>query len=818
MAKTYEISFKLGAQMAGNFAKTMTSAGNALGQLNKHIGDLNNSQSSIASLISLRQQVANSSREYIKARQNVAELGRAIASTDQPTKEMTRNFEYAKLQVKQAKDRLTQQRQELSQLNTQLGTTGKSTKDLIRDQEQMAAAAKRAAKAQASLSDTMAKQQANLQRRGDLRGQLFDTAALAATFAAPIRAAMQFESAMADVNKVVDQTTEQSAAMGQEIMNMSRQIPIAANGLAEIVAAGGQAGIARKDLLGFAESAAKMGVAFDITAGQAGEMMAKWRTAFGLTQTEVTALADQINYLSNTSAASAPAISDVVTRVGGLGKLSGLSSGEVAAMASALVAVGAPSEVAATGLQNMMLAMTAGKSATNAQKQAFAELGFEAQEMAAMMQNDAQGAILSVLSAVQALDAEERPAVLTEIFGKESIKSIGQLVNQADLLKTNFNNIGDASIYAGSMQKEFAARSATTQNNMQLLSNRVNALGISLGNILLPGVNAVVGAIGPLIDMAANMANNFPVLTSVIVGTAAALAGMKIVSLAAAYAWTFIYGGALQVIKVLQIMRTAWLLSTGAIVANTATSKAAIIVSKGLTAAQWLLNAAMAANPIGLIIVGIGALISAGLLLWANWEKVSAFFVAAWAKIKSLFSSFNPLGWMKAGFNSINSYLSKFSLYNSGKKILSTLASGIKSAAMMPINAVKNVFNRVRKYLPFSDAKVGPFSQLTASGAAIMKTLGDGMKAEGPTAMTRPLGASAAGVVGGARSMGDRAASLGSATASGFNVTVTQQISIGAGVGADVEAQARAGASAGAAELVKKIKEATSRERRLSFA
>ncbi|UTW68688.1 phage tail tape measure protein [Anaerobacillus sp. HL2] len=40
-----------------------------------------------------------------------------------------------------------------------------------------------------------------------------------------------------------------------------------------------------------------MGVAFDVTADEAGQMMAEWRTAFKMNQTEVSTLADQINYL-----------------------------------------------------------------------------------------------------------------------------------------------------------------------------------------------------------------------------------------------------------------------------------------------------------------------------------------------------------------------------------------------------------------------------------------------------------------------------------------------------------------------------------------
>ncbi|SUI45945.1 transglycosylase [Salmonella enterica subsp. indica] len=50
----------------------------------------------------------------------------------------------------------------------------------------------------------------------------------------------------------------------------------------------------------FANDAVKMGVAFDTTAEESGQMMAQWRTAFKLTQEDVVVLADKINYLGNT--------------------------------------------------------------------------------------------------------------------------------------------------------------------------------------------------------------------------------------------------------------------------------------------------------------------------------------------------------------------------------------------------------------------------------------------------------------------------------------------------------------------------------------
>ncbi|EIS2725915.1 phage tail tape measure protein, partial [Salmonella enterica subsp. enterica serovar Derby] len=110
-----------------------------------------------------------------------------------------------------------------------------------------------------------------------------------------------------DIRKVVDGLDDKKAfaQMSDDILTLSTQLPMAAEGIAEIVAAGGQAGIARGDLMQFANDAVKMGVAFDTTAEESGQMMAQWRTAFKLTQEDVVVLADKINYLGNTGPANA---------------------------------------------------------------------------------------------------------------------------------------------------------------------------------------------------------------------------------------------------------------------------------------------------------------------------------------------------------------------------------------------------------------------------------------------------------------------------------------------------------------------------------
>ena len=71
-------------------------------------------------------------------------------------------------------------------------------------------------------------------------------------------------------------------------------------------------------------------------------------------------------------------------------------------------------------------------------------------------------------------------------------------------------------------------------------------------------------------------------------------------------------------------------------------------------------------------------------------------------------------------------------LAESGRKLLMTLVSGIKSVAMAPYEAVKGAMGAIRNLLPFSDAKEGPLSQLTLSGSKVLDTLGAGIVAAAP--------------------------------------------------------------------------------------
>lgn len=428
-------------------------------------------------------------------------------------------------------------------------------------------------------------------------GEALQGGAIAAPFVMGVKAAIGFESAMADVKKVVNfESPAQFKAMSDDVLNLSERLPMAAEGIAQIVAAGGQSGIAREELNQFAEDAVKMGVAFDQTASESGEMMAKWRTAFRMNQTEVVALADRINYLGNTGPANTKQISAIITEVGALGEVAGLSSAQVAAIGATMAGVGVKQDVAATGIKNFMLAMTKGSAATKSQAEAFKSLRLDSKQVAEAMQKDSQATMLDLLKRISQVDAAKRPALLTNLFGSESVAAITPLVTNLQLLSGNLTKVGDATAYAGSMEAEYKSRSETTANAMQLLQNRVTRLGITVGSMLLPPLNDFMATVGPIISGVTSLAGAHPWLIKGLLGAAV---GFTVLRLATA----------------------------------------------GASAALALMNGVASMSPVGMIVRGIA--IAAGVLI-ANWSTVAPYFQAVWDKIKA--PAMAVWEWMKTAF------------------------------------------------------------------------------------------------------------------------------------------------------------------------
>lgn len=225
-------------------------------------------------------------------------------------------------------------------------------------------------------------------------------------------------------------------------------------------------------------------------------MMADWRAGMALSLPQVYSLADAVNHLSNNMNATAPALGEVIQRVGAAAMACGLAETQVAALGAAFLSAGASPEIAATALKKFTTTLVKGAAMSKDQAAAFQSLGFSATQMAKDMQTDAQGTIFKVLQALANKPKELQMSLLTEMFGEEAIGAIAPLLQNMGNLSQAFELVGDKSKYAGSMQAEFDTRSKTTQNALQLLSNKLTNLAIAVGNVFLPVITAGANALG----------------------------------------------------------------------------------------------------------------------------------------------------------------------------------------------------------------------------------------------------------------------------------------------------------------------------------
>lgn len=224
-----------------------------------------------------------------------------------------------------------------------------------------------------------------------------------------------------------------------------------------------------------------------------------------------------------------------------------------------------------------------------------------------------QGAYLAVgqIASKGKVQAEELRGQLGErLPGAFNIAAKAMGVTQAELdklLQTGKVTAEDfLPKFAAQLQKTFAEDAAKVADSpaasIENFKNSVFRLQVAFGQYLLPTVQ--------------NLLNNYLIPAINYIGRNIELFGQLAVVVGVAYgAWTA-YNGVL---------------------ALTAAYKASVAIATGnLTVAQWLLNAAMSANPVGLLITALAALAAGIVYAWNKFEGFRGFMIGIWEVIKEM--------------------------------------------------------------------------------------------------------------------------------------------------------------------------------------
>lgn len=208
--------------------------------------------------------------------------------------------------------------------------------------------------------------------------------------------------------------------------------------------------------------------------------------------------------------------------------------------------------------------------------------------------------------------------------------------------------------------------------------------------------HAVVGGMRWLVNGIATLMTNaveWSVNTACIIANKAALIAHKAVG---GVVWLVQQAAALGVASAAWIHNTAMMVVNKAgMVASAVASGVATGATAALTAAQWALNAAFVATPIGWIVLGLAAVVAAGVALYKNWDTVKAKAGEVWNSIKTAFGgirdsitgAFSAAKEKVAGFFSwlnqkIESVPILGSIYKGGKNAVSWIADRLDGNAM----------------------------------------------------------------------------------------------------------------------------------------
>src|SRR3990167_8429672 len=173
--------------------------------------------------------------------------------------------------------------------------------------------------------------------------------------AAVAKKTIDWESALAGVNKTMDLTPGELQAIGTDIRKLATEIPLTANALAGLVEQAGALGIKKQDVLAFAEATATIGVTTNVAAEQAASSLGILSNPLGLTGKDFERFGSSLVDLGNKGASTEHTILAIAERGAGAAAPIGLSADDLLGWSSAIANIGMEPEAAGTSFQRFAL-------------------------------------------------------------------------------------------------------------------------------------------------------------------------------------------------------------------------------------------------------------------------------------------------------------------------------------------------------------------------------------------------------------------------------------------------------------------------------
>lgn len=338
--------------------------------------------------------------------------------------------------------------------------------------------------------------------------------------------------------------------------------------------------------------------------GYASDLITDSMSALGLETKDTTTFVDQLTMTSQKSNTSMGQLGEAILTVGGTAKKLKGGTVELNTVLGILADEGLKGSQAGTALRNVILSLAA---PTDTASKELKKLGVNAY--------DANGNFKSLdtiftelLHSTDNLSESAKNQAFTKIFNKNDLKAVETLLANTG---GRFDELSGAiENSAGAAEKTAKTMNTNLKGALTTLSSALEGMGIAIfekfKEPLTKAVNTAATAIQNLIK-----AFNEGKLDKTLIAIGSALAGVvTYMGLMKGYAI------ATSIISIGKSLLTA------------------VSMVKSLSGAMAILNTVLLANPIGLIVGAIGALVAAFVYLWNTSDGFRNFWIELWNNIK----------------------------------------------------------------------------------------------------------------------------------------------------------------------------------------
>ncbi|MEI2743965.1 MAG: phage tail tape measure protein [Candidatus Competibacter sp.] len=305
------------------------------------------------------------------------------------------------------------------------------------------------------------------------------------------QASKDYESALADLAKVLDGDKEKAKQYGDQLNRLALSYSQNGQQLVASMANFVQAGYDAKEAFDLVEQSVKLMIAGELEAGESSDYLVSILKGFKAPASEAAATVDLLNEVSNKYATDVKQLAIGMAGISPIARQMGLSMEETAGLLTPVIEVYRSGSEAADALKTGLQALT---DDTAPVKAALDSIGVSQLDLNGKLRSG-KDIFLDVAKAMLGLDAATKQFVIQQLVG---VEQAGRMTQVFDNL-SGYLGVTEAAINsAGSALKEIESRLDTAEAKGRRAEESFRQLAVTLGNTFKPQIAGVIGATGDL--------------------------------------------------------------------------------------------------------------------------------------------------------------------------------------------------------------------------------------------------------------------------------------------------------------------------------